>query len=268
MERIPHAVRALQQPPIIPSCYNSDVKLRELHSWNVSTGEAVQLQQRLAPLVSHTSTLREEVRYVAGLDISAPRRSGLARGAAVVLRYPSLQVEEVRTAEARPLLPYVPGLLSFREVPVLVGAVELLSVTPDLVLVDGQGIAHPRRFGLACHLGLMLDLPTIGCAKSILVGRHAGPLPREAGSRVELVDKGEVVGVALRTRTDVNPVYVSVGHRIDLQTAVEWALACCRGLRIPEPTRLAHQAAGGHLAPRGPATVPGGPTAPEQRRMF
>ena len=232
----------------IPSCYNGNVNLQELHPWNISTTEAMDLQRRLASRVSHASGLPEKVRYIAGLDISAPRREGLARGAVVVLRYPSLEVEEVRIAEAKPPLPYIPGLLSFREVPVLVGALEALTTAPDLVLVDGQGLAHPRRFGLACHLGLMVDVSTIGCAKSILVGKHTS-LPREAGSWVELMDKGEVVGAAVRTRTGVKPTYVSVGHKIDLHTAVDWTLACCRGLRIPEPTRLAHQAAGGQLAP-------------------
>jgi len=243
------------------------VKLKALHRWDVSTDEARRLQRLLAPDVSHTSSLPCEVRYVAGLDISAPGRSGIATGAAVVLRYPSLEVEEVRVVQHKPGFPYVPGLLSFREVPVLVGALEALSMTPDLVFVDGQGYAHPRRFGLACHLGLMLDLPTIGCAKSILVGRHA-PLPREAGSWVELVDEGEVVGAAVRTRTDVSPVYVSVGHRIDLEHAIGWTCACCHGVRLPEPARLAHQAAGGHLASRGPAPPSDSRLAPIQERLL
>ena len=238
-----------------------------MHRWDVSTDEAVKLQRLLAPDVCHISSLPRDVRYVAGLDISAPGRSGTATGAAVVLHYPSLEVEEVRVFQHRPSLPYVPGLLSFREVPVLVGALEALSITPDLVFVDGQGYAHPRRFGLACHLGLMLDLPTIGCAKSILVGRHA-PLRQEAGSWVELVDEGEVVGAAVRTRTGVSPVYVSVGHRIDLEHAIEWTCVCCRGVRLPAPARLAHQAAGGHLAPRELAPRRDSRVAPIQERLL
>jgi len=242
------------------------VRLKELHSWDVSTTEASQVQRQLAPKVSHVSTLPEKPSYVAGVDISTPRHGGIARGAVVVLRYPSLEVEEVRVAEAEPPFPYIPGLLSFREVPVLMGALKALTTTPDLVLVDGQGLAHPRRFGLACHLGLMLDVPTIGCAKSILVGRHAS-LPQEAGSWTEMTDNGEVIGAAVRTRTNVKPVYVSVGHKIDPDAAVRWTLACCRGLRIPEPTRLAHQAAGGRLIPQKPADKANGQTAPKHGKM-
>jgi len=195
-----------------------------------------------------------QVRYIAGLDISVPRdRHRPARAAAVVLAYPSLDVVEVRTAEAEPPFPYVPGLLSFREVPVLLGVLRAIKTMPDIVMVDGQGIAHPRRLGLGCHLGLMLDVPTIGCAKSILIGTHE-PLPDEAGTWAWLKNGDEVIGAAVRTRRSVKPVYISVGHRISLDAAIEWTLACCRGLRIPEPTRQAHQAAGGHLPPKEPDT--------------
>jgi deoxyribonuclease V len=140
----------------------------------------------------------------------------------------------------------VPGLLTFREAPLILAAFEKLKVAPDLVIVDGQGIAHPRRIGLASHLGLCLGLPTIGCAKSRLCGEHEMP-GFEAGSYAELRDNGEVIGVVLRTRAGVKPVYVSIGHLIDLPSAVRTVLDCCRGYRLPEPTRLAHQAAGGNL---------------------
>ena len=130
--------------------------------------------------------------------------------------------------------------------PLVLGALERLSITPDFLLADGQRLAHPRRFGLACHLGLLSDLPTIGCAKSILLGRH-GPLSREQGSWAPLEDKGEVVGAALRTRQGVSPIYVSIGYKVDLPSALRWTLACCAGYRMPEPTRLAHQAAAGRL---------------------
>ena len=143
-------------------------------------------------------------------------------------------------------MPYVPGLLSFRETPVLVKALERLRRTPDLIIVDGQGTAHPRSFGVACHVGLIADTPTIGCGKSRLTGKH-GPLPSEAGSQADLVHKGRVVGRAVRTRTGVSPVFVSVGHKIDLESAVKWVLACCRGRKVPETTRLAHRAAAGLL---------------------
>ena len=222
------------------------MRLRELHPWRVSTAQGKAIQERLAPEVSFVNAVDAQVRCVAGLDISGADQQGKSLGAAVVLSYPGLTPQEVKTAKVDPGMPYVPGLLSFREVPVLAAALEALTVTPDLVLVDGQGYAHPRRFGLACHLGLSMELPTIGCAKSVLVGSH-GPLGRERGSTAPLMDGGEVVGMAVRTRTGVSPVYVSVGHKIDLQTAVDWVLAFGGGYRVPEPTRLAHQAASGRL---------------------
>lgn len=220
------------------------MRLRNLHSWDVSAEEAKALQRDLAPMVSRASAVPMVVRRVAGADISSPDPDGMVRAAVVVLAYPTLQVEEVSLAEGRPSLPYIPGLLSFRETPILMDALKTLERAPDLIIVDGQGCAHPRSFGLACHVGLITDVPTIGCAKSRLTGKH-GPLSAAAGSRAELISKGEVVGMALRTRTGVRPVYVSVGHKVDLASAVEWVLACCRGTRLPETTRLAHRAAAG-----------------------
>ncbi len=170
----------------------------------------------------------------------------MAAGVVVVLEYPGFAVVETQVVRDRLGFPYIPGLLSFRESPIILAACEELSITPDLVLVDGQGVAHPRRFGLASHLGLFLDVPTIGCAKSRLCGRHE-VLGAEPGSYAELVDGDETIGVALRTKLRTNPVYVSVGHKIDLQTAMHWVLECGRGYRLPEPTRLAHLAAGGSL---------------------
>lgn len=185
-------------------------------------------------------------RLVAGVDISSPGSRGIARGAVVVLSYPELDLVEVKTVEREVTFPYIPGLLSFREAPLILAACEELSSVPGLVLVDGQGVAHPRRLGLASHLGLFLDVPTIGCAKSILCGGHR-PVAESAGSSAELVDNGDVIGAAVRTRTGVKPVYVSVGHKISLAAAMKWVLDCCRGYRLPEPTRLAHLAAGGNL---------------------
>ena len=218
-----------------------------MHPWYVSIEEAKALQRRLAPDVSRVSAIPESVGHVAGVDISAPIGEGVVRAAVVVLGYPDLNVEEVRLAEGKPGLPYVHGLLSFRETPVLIDALECLELTPDIIIADGQGLAHPRGFGVACHTGLLTCTPTIGCAKSILIGKH-GLLGTERGSRAELVNRGEVVGMAVRTRTDVSPVYVSVGHKVDLSSAVEWVLACCRGRRLPETTRQAHWAAAGRLA--------------------
>jgi deoxyribonuclease V len=172
----------------------------------------------------------------------------MATGAVVVLEYPELRLTEVKLAQGRPDFPYIPGLLSFRESPLVLAACQKLTLTPDLILVDGQGIAHPRRLGLATHLGLCLNTATIGCAKSRLCGQHTA-LAMEPGIYTELVDRGETIGAALRTRLRVAPVYVSIGHRVDLETAIRWVLACCRGYRLPEPTRLAHLAAGGNLEP-------------------
>jgi len=185
-------------------------------------------------------------RFIAGVDISAANAQGMATGAVVVLEYPELRVVETQVAQGRPNFPYVPGLLSFRESPLTLAACEKLTITPDLILVDGQGIAHPRRLGLASHLGLFLDTPTIGCAKSLLCGQHEEP-GAKPGSYAEVVDRGETIGVALRTRPGVKPVYVSIGHKVDLETAIYWVMKCCRDYRLPEPTRLAHLAAGGNL---------------------
>lgn len=218
------------------------MKSLDLHSWQVTPSEAIEIQRRLAAQISQKDGLGNP-RFIVGTDVSGARRArGLA--AAVVVSYPSLEVAEAQVAEVQASFPYVPGLLSFRESPLLVTVLEKLTVTPDLLIVDGQGFAHPRRMGIACHLGLLFDLPAIGCAKSILVGEHA-PLGEEEGSQAELVDKDEVIGMAVRTKAGAKPVYVSVGHKISLPTAVYWVKQCCRGYRLPEPTRLAHLAAGG-----------------------
>ena len=189
-----------------------------------------------------------EVRTVAGVDIAVLEKGARARarGAVVVLSYPELELLEQAVVDAEVTFPYVPGLLSFRETPVLLEPLSRVR-KPDLLLVDGHGFAHPRRFGIACHLGLLLDVPAVGCAKSRLCGEHDEP-DRDAGSQAPLLDGDQVIGAVLRTRDGVKPVYVSVGHRIGLAEAVEWVLRCCRGLRLPEPTRLAHQAAGGRGA--------------------
>ena len=227
--------------------YNLDVELTRLHGWQLDANGAVELQRRLATQVSRSGMVSEP-RFIAGVDVSASRAQGTAVGAVVVLEYPGFAVVEVKIINGRVNFPYMPGLLSFRESPLILQACEELSITPDLFLVDGQGVAHPRRFGLASHLGLFLDAPTIGCAKSRLCGRHEVP-GVEPGSYADLVDEGETIGVALRTKPGTNPLYVSTGHRIDLQGAIHWVLECCRGYRLPEPTRLAHQAAGGNLKP-------------------
>jgi len=216
-----------------------------LHSWQVTVAEAHEIQRRLASQVSRRSEV-DVPRLVAGVDISAPDKGGVAKGAVVVLRLPALTLVGSSVVEQRVSFPYIPGLLSFRETPVLLAACERLTLTPDLFIADAQGIAHPRRLGLASHLGLLLDVPAIGCAKSILCGSHGG-LGEEPGSYASLFDNGEVIGAALRTKRGVKPVYVSIGHKVDLEAAIYWVLACCRGYRLPEPTRLAHLAAAGQL---------------------
>lgn len=232
-------------PQAVP--YNSFcMRIHKLHGWQMTIAEAIELQLSLARrVVAQCGTI--EPQLVAGVDISSPDARGIARGAVVVLRYPELVLVEVKVVEGKVCFPYVPGLLSFRESPLILAACEQVSSTPDLVVVDGQGVAHPRRFGLASHLGLFFDLPTIGCAKSLLCGQHK-PVGEEPGSYTELVDNGEVVGAALRTRSGMKPLYVSVGHKIDLESALKWVLKCCRGYRVPEPTRLAHLAAAGRLS--------------------
>jgi len=221
------------------------MKVKKLHSWQISIAQTLDLQRRLAAQVSRSSEVIAP-HLIAGVDIAVEKGHGMATGAVVVLSYPEFIVVETKVVQGRLDFPYIPGLLSFRESPLILAACESHSITPDLVLVDGQGVAHPRRFGLASHLGLFLDMPTIGCAKSRLCGKHEEP-GIEAGSYAEVVDKGETIGVALRTRPGVKPVYVSTGHKVDLGTAIYWVLECCRGYRLPEPLRLAHQAAGGKL---------------------
>ena len=222
-----------------------DMRVYALHGWEVSTAQAREIQLSLAKrVVTENGVIKP--RLVAGIDISAPDTQGVARGAVVILRYPEFSIVEVEIAEDKIDFPYIPGLLSFRESPLILAACKKVCNVPDLIMIDGQGIAHPRRFGLASHVGLFLDLPTIGCAKSILCGRHQ-TVGEEAGSHAELLDNGKLIGAALRTKTRVKPVYVSVGHRIDLASALQWVIKCCRGYRLPEPTRLAHLAAAGRL---------------------
>ena len=215
------------------------------HPWDVTSEEAKAIQSQLAPLVTETP-LTGPIRTVAGIDVSFPTND-VARAATVVLSYPDQTPLEQVTAELPVHFPYIPGLLSFRETPVVLKALQRLSAMPDVLICDAQGRAHFRRLGLASHLGVLLDHPTIGCAKSRLVGRHQTP-GQQKGSSVCLYDdhdNEEIIGAVLRTRTKVNPVYVSVGHKIDLLTAIEVVLTCALKYRLPEPTRLAHQVAGG-----------------------
>ena len=204
-------------------------------NWDLTPSEAVALQKRLCGDVVKKSRLTT-VESVAGIDTGY--RNGLSQAAIVSMRYPSLEPLEEAISMRAVDFPYIPGLLSFRESPAILDAFEKLKHPPDLLIIDGHGIAHPRRFGIACHIGLLLDIPTIGCAKTLLVGQFEEPRS-ERGGFSYLMDRGERVGVVLRTRSHVKPVFVSIGHRVDLQDCIHFVLTCCRGFRLPETTRRA-----------------------------
>ncbi|MDZ4768042.1 MAG: deoxyribonuclease V [Chloroflexota bacterium] len=222
--------------------------VNRLHEWAVSPAEAIRIQKDLAPtLIADAPIDLDAVRTVAGVDVSVrpdPLTSEpMSRAAVVVMRFPDLTVLEVaRSAQPTPF-PYIPGLLTFREAPVLLEAFAALTIEPDVFIFDGMGRAHPRRMGIAAHLGLWLDRPTIGCGKTHLIGVY-DPVGVEAGSASALVDRGETIGVVLRTRTNVSPVYISVGHRAELQSAIALTLRCVTRYRLPEPIRAAHREAG------------------------
>ena len=211
----------------------------DLHAWDVTPAEARDIQNELRDKVIRKDR-HDTIDTVAGVDIGL--RKDMALAAVVVLNYPELQVTERVVVESPVRFPYIPGLLSFREIPPLLAAFSQLQTEPSLVMVDGHGIAHPRRFGIAAHLGLLLDKPTIGCAKSRLCGRYAEP-DTERGAYEYLYDADEVIGAVVRTRSNVRPVYVSIGHRIALESAITLCLTCGSGYRLPEPTRQAHNAA-------------------------
>jgi deoxyribonuclease V len=217
------------------------MKVVKLHGFDLSPAEARRLQVELASgVVAGPPLDLERVRYVAGADVST--QEGMAYATVAVLGFPGLSVVEVRGFEAPLEFPYVPGLLSFREMPSVLGALEKVETDVDALILDAQGLAHPRRMGLASHVGLFVDVPTVGCAKSVLVGTFKEP-EVEKGSATDLVHRGEVVGRAVRTRERVSPVYVSVGNGIDLDSSVEVVLASSTRYRLPEPTRQAHNAA-------------------------
>jgi deoxyribonuclease V len=213
------------------------------HSWDVTPSEARAIQERLRDRVCREDDFGP-VGLVAGTDVAFEDGGRVTRGAVAVLEFPSLELVAHAVARRATAFPYIPGLLSFREVPALLDAFERLDRWPDLVLCDGQGVAHPRRFGLACHLGVLTDLPCIGVAKSRLVGRHADP-PAQKGGRADLLDGDELIGVVLRSRRGVRPLYVSGGHRVGLESAVRYTLACCTRYRLPETTRWADRLAAG-----------------------
>lgn len=220
------------------------MRLQSSHPWDVTPQEATAIQEQLRDQVICQDRLGP-VATVAGVDVGFENEGKITRAAVAVLVLPELQIQETAIVHRPTSFPYVPGLLSFREVPAILEALSRLSAPPDLLLCDGQGLAHPRRLGLACHLGLLCDIPSIGVAKSRLVGQHP-PVGEQRGDRQPLMDGSEVIGFALRTRTRVKPVFVSIGHRVSLETAVDYTLCCTPRYRISEPIRQAHRLASGN----------------------
>lgn len=218
-------------------------KFTSPHAWDVTVEEAIEIQEELRHQVIKSDQLGT-VRYVAGVDADFINRGSITRAAVAVLSYPELELCDQAVVRRPTNFPYMPGLLSFREIPALLDALEQLTILPDLLLCDGQGLAHPRRFGLGCHLGLITNIPTIGVAKKRFIGQHE-PVPAQRGSWQPLRHQEEIIGAALRSRTNVNPLYVSIGHRISLETAIKYALACAPNYRLPETTRIADQIARG-----------------------
>jgi deoxyribonuclease V len=214
-----------------------------IHPWDVTPTQAIAIQKQLRGAVERTDRLGD-IRRVAGVDVGFEEEGTIARAAVAVLSFPDLALIEHSIARQPVRFPYVPGLLSFREVPVILEALGKLAALPDLLLCDGQGIAHPRRLGIACHLGLLADLPSIGVAKTRLIGEHE-TVPEERGQWTPLVHKGETIGAVLRTRPGVKPLYISTGHRVSLETAVRYVMACTTRYRLPETTRWAHRLASG-----------------------
>lgn len=219
--------------------YNAGMKVKQLHGWDLNYGQARELQKKLAAKVKF-SAIKKPIKLIAGLDCAFGKKTEkeIITCAAVVLSWPELEVVETVKCSGELKFPYVPGLLSFREGPVCLETVEKLQTKPDVFMIDGQGIAHQRRLGLAAHLGLFFDKPTIGCAKSRLTGTFE-PVGIEKGNYSWLKDGNEIIGAVTRTRTNVKPIFVSVGHKCLLTDAIELVLSCSVKYRLPEPTRLA-----------------------------
>ena len=203
--------------------------------WALTPSDAIELQIRLSSFVDRESNVKQ-VDTVAGIDTGYSK--GVSRAAVVKLEYPSLKPIACAVAERPVRFPYIPGLLFFREGPAIIEALEKLDTAPDLLIFDGQGIAHPRRLGLASHIGLLVDIPSVGCAKTKLLGEYDEPGP-DSGSFTYLSDRGEIIGAVVRTRSNVKAVFVSIGHKVSLEDSIQFILNCCRGYRLPETTRQA-----------------------------
>lgn len=217
------------------------------HSWALTPRQAIALQKQLRDKVLRKDGLGA-VRHVAGTDVGFEQSGAVSRAAVVVLTYPGLELADYSIARLPTRFPYVPGLLSFREAPAVLAALDALRLKPDLILCDGQGIAHPRRMGIASHIGILRDIPTIGVGKTRLTGSHEEP-QQQRGAWQPLTDRGEIIGAVLRTRVNTRPIFVSIGHRISLETAVQYVLACTTRFRLPETTRWAHRLASGSPQP-------------------
>lgn len=218
------------------------MKISQRHTWQLTLDEAIAIQEQLQAEVITEDKFKEPVEYVAGVDMGFEAEGTISRAAVAVLSFPDLQVIETSLAYRPTTFPYIPGFLSFREIPAVLDALEKITTIPDIILCDGQGIAHPRRFGIACHLGVLVDIPTIGVAKSLLVGKHE-IVPETKGSWQPLIHKGETIGAVVRSRTQVKPLYISSGHRVSLPTAIDYVLRCTPKYRLPETTRIADKLA-------------------------
>ncbi|ABA20443.1 Endonuclease V [Trichormus variabilis ATCC 29413] len=218
------------------------MQIYQPHPWPLTVEEAITIQEELRHQVITQDQFTQPVQYVAGVDMGFEADGTISRAAVAVLSFPDLQVVETSLAYRPTSFPYIPGFLSFREIPAVLDALEKIQTKPDIILCDGQGIAHPRRLGIASHLGVLLNIPTIGVAKSLLIGRHE-ELADTKGSWQPLIHRGEIIGAVLRTRVGVKPVYVSSGHKISLPTAIDYVLRCTPKYRLPETTRVADKLA-------------------------
>lgn len=217
------------------------IHISPLHGWDVTPATAIEIQHELAAKVVRHDVF-DDVHYVAGIDVGFEDDGRVTRAAVCVLDLETLQPVDSALAKRPTRFPYIPGLLSFREIPAILQALEMIREAPQILFCDGQGYAHPRRLGIASHLGILTNLPSIGVGKSRLIGRHQ-PVPDKRGAWTPLVDNGETVGAVLRTRVHVNPLYISAGHRIGLETAIQYVMRCLTRYKLPEPTRLADRLA-------------------------
>ncbi|MEM8780415.1 MAG: deoxyribonuclease V [Cyanobacteria bacterium P01_G01_bin.49] len=217
------------------------MKINDDFSLPPSLEEAKKIQQKLRKQVIFEDKF-STINYVAGVDVGFQNNDTITQAAVVVLNFPQLELVEIQVASIATTFPYIPGFLSFREIPAILKVLKKLTIIPDLILCDGQGIAHPRRLGIASHLGVLIDVPTIGVAKSLFVGKHE-EIPLEKGNWKPLIDKEEVIGAVLRSRTNVKPIYVSIGHKISLPTAINYVMGCLTKYRLPETTRWADKLA-------------------------